>query len=171
QQFWKAIDEGRTPGLKTAGTGTTSGNCPALAVGNVSLTGSNPPKFLDAAFDRVEVRDATGRFVPVAKGGRITIRGDQAVTATIEIRNLGEAAWLPGQPIQAGSVSLVVSGSQTRSIALPRPVNCHDIIMLESVPLASPGLDRPATIVLFLNAENRSPFGERFSITLAPQAP
>ena len=73
-QFWKTIDDGKVPGLKTAGTGSTSADCPLIAVGNTPCNGSNPPKYLDAWFDAVE---------PNPDG-----------TTRIRVTNLGEATWL-----------------------------------------------------------------------------
>jgi hypothetical protein len=168
RQFWQAIDAGHTPGLKTAGTGTDSGNCPALAVGNVPLTGANPPKYLDAAFDRVEIRDATGQFVTVAKGGQVKVRSDQPVVARITLRNLGEAAWLPGTPTGTGAVRLIVDGTQAAPVPIPRRVEHLQTIALDNLILAPAGLKQPTRITLSLKAENRSPFGERFSLTLIP---
>ncbi|HQK77739.1 MAG TPA: hypothetical protein PKZ25_16205, partial [Candidatus Hydrogenedentes bacterium] len=51
--FWAAIEQGKTPGLRTEGTGTTSADCPLTAVGNVAYNGNNPPKYLDGFFNHV----------------------------------------------------------------------------------------------------------------------
>ncbi len=171
QQFWKAIDEGGSPGLRTAGTGTTSTDCPALAVGNTPMNGTNPPKFLDAAFDRVEIRNVEGKFIQVDKGGQLHVRADRPVLARATIRNLGEAAWVAGQPNQTGGVSLIASGPRTRTFAIDRRVDRHEAVSFDECLIAPPGMEQPAIVTLFLNAENRSPFGERFWVRLIPQAP
>ena len=73
-QFWELIQAGRVPGLRTTGTGTTSENCPLIAVGNTPCDGSNPPKYLDAWFDAVQ-QNPDG-------------------TTQMRLTNLGEAQWL-----------------------------------------------------------------------------
>ena len=85
-EFWDAIDKGLTPGLRTAGTGTDSSNCPLVAVGNTPCNGTNPPKYLDAAIDVVEVSGKSMR---------------------IEFTNLGEAELL------SKNVNLLVNGVKT----------------------------------------------------------
>ncbi len=132
------------------------------------MTGANPPKFLDAAFDSVEIHDAEGKIVRVDKGGEVEVRGDQPITATVTIRNLGEAAWLPGRPKQTGAVSLQATGAQVQSVAMPHRVDRHQCVTLADVPLAAAGLKEPTQVRLILQAENRSPFGERFLMTLTP---
>jgi len=99
-QFWKLIDDGKVPGLRTAGTGTNSGNCPLIAVGNTPSNGANPPKYLDAWFDDVE---------PNPDG-----------TTRIRVTNLGEALWLAQGP---GAVYLSArSETQTTKFPLPQDV-------------------------------------------------
>lgn len=99
-QFWNAIDAGRVPGLKTSGTGTTSADCPLIAVSNTPCNGSNPPKYLDAWFDAVE-QNPDG-------------------TTQICVTNLGEALWLAQGP---GAVYLTAySTTQTAKFPLPQNV-------------------------------------------------
>ena len=85
-EFWDAIDKGHTPGLRTAGTGTDSLNCPLLAIGNTPCNGTNPSKYLDAAIDVVKVSGKSMR---------------------IEFTNLGEAELL------SKNVNLLVNGVKT----------------------------------------------------------
>ena len=70
------VKSGRLPYLRTAGTGTTSADCPLVAVGNTPLDGQNPPQFLNAEFNRIEWQDdeaagwheVSGRTVTLKKG-------------------------------------------------------------------------------------------------------
>ena len=115
--FWSLIASGRTPGLRTAGTGSNSANCPAIAVGDVPWTGHNPPKYLNGRIDDVQIRGAgTGDQNPP---------GDRA--ALVSVTNTGEAEWLAGSPkapAQKGIVRLVIrTGDTSRTVALPENLN------------------------------------------------
>ena len=81
EEFWRAVDKGLTPGLRTSGTGTTSANCPLIAVGGNPCNGSNPPKYLDAVFDSFEVQDVEGKWVPVANGAEVAVSKGGEVNA------------------------------------------------------------------------------------------
>ncbi|HPO17520.1 MAG TPA: hypothetical protein PLI09_29070, partial [Candidatus Hydrogenedentes bacterium] len=108
--YWKAVEEGKTPGLKTAATGSTSADCPLVAIGNVPCTGLNPPKYLDGYFDRIEVMGADGTWRPVERNARITVKQDAPVKARVTITNLNEARWLtPNQHQGPGGVYVVCS--------------------------------------------------------------
>jgi len=165
EEFWKAIEEGKTPGLKTSGTGTDSGNCPMLAVGNTECNGSNPPKYLDGYFDVLEVRNGQGEWVTVENGMRIQIAPDQPVVARATITNLGEATWRSKAP---GIVSVAAIGTQTLSTPVPSPVNRFDSAQFDEFAIAPAGLKAPVEVTLTLIAEGRSGFGPKCKVTLAP---
>ncbi|MHC4799553.1 MAG: glycoside hydrolase 5 family protein, partial [Planctomycetota bacterium] len=112
-EYWNMINAGRIPGLKTAGTNTNSANCPLLAVGNTPCNGTNPPKYLDAAFDLVEIQDPQGNWLPVKKSDRVNIDPQKPVIATIELTNLGEAEWLSPTDNQPGGVYITIQGSDS----------------------------------------------------------
>jgi hypothetical protein len=160
-QFWKLLDEGKTPGLRTASAGADSGNCPLLAVGNTPCNGSNPPKYLDGFFDKVEIRSGYGEWTPVEKNGQFKIEAGKPIHARVTVTNLGEASWLTAGP---GRVRLTASGGQ--AYELPEPVphfgkyTWNDI---ELKPQSNPG-----EIIFSLDAESRTPFGEKYRITLVP---
>jgi hypothetical protein len=132
EEFWNAIDSGQTPGLRTAGTGTDSTNCPLIAVGNVPCTGSNPPKYLDAAFDEVVVKDGRAR---------------------VTITNLGEATWSasPG-PDGKGAVALLANATK---IPIPERVPHLGSVTFE---FDLPSLSATLTML----AEGRTTFGEKY---------
>ncbi len=173
-EFWKAVDAGRAPGLRTAGTGTTSTDCPLVAVGNTPCNGSNPPKYLDGAFDLVEVRDAEGRWVGVPRGGRVKVRPDGPAVARVTATNLGEAAWIPpgpgGAPAAAvkGGVYVVAVGEAAVRTPLPARVPRLGEVRVDEVPLSRAGPKGPTRITLTFEAIGRARFGEKFTLTLAP---
>lgn len=168
--FWGAIDKGLTPGLKTAGTGTDSSNCPLVAVGNVPLTGTNPPKYLDAAIDSVQVMDAGGKWVAVAKGGSVKVAADKPVVARVKFTDLGEAKLLaPKGTVSDGSVSLrIEAGSRVAMTPLPSDVDHLKSGTVQDVELLPSGSSNPTNVVITFQAKGRAQFGEKFSLTLAP---
>lgn len=135
EEFWKAIDSGKTPGLKTEGTGTDSTNCPLTAVGNVPYNGANPPKYLDAVFDVVEIKGRTAR---------------------VTLTNLGEATWSP-TPGLGGKGAVYLLAGDTK-IPLPSRVQRFESVTLE-VQLPQSG------VTMRLEAEGRAVFGERYAVT------
>lgn len=160
--FWQAIDRRLTPGLKTAGTGTTSVNCPLLAVGNTPINGHNPPKYLDGIFDVIEVQDAGGQWQRVENGGGVQVAAGHPVMARASITNLGEAQWMAGNSI--GAVSMTINGSEC--ISLSSPLTRFASWQIQSIPLAPTGITKNTDIVLSFSAKGRVEFGERFTIHL-----
>ncbi len=173
EAYWKAIAEGRTPGLKTAATGSTSADCPLLALGNVPCTGSNPPKYLDGFFDRVEVLAADGTWQPVARNARIPVKGGAPVMIRMEITNLNEARWLPpSQPKKPGDVYAVcaINGDKAQERHIPIPVSAarfETLFIKDTAILEAMGKD-PVKLTLSFLAEGRTPFGPRITFTVAP---
>ena len=183
REFWQAIEDGKTPGLRTAGTGATTADCPLLAVGNTPYTGANPPKFLDGFFDRVEVFGATvevfgvrveetGATV-VQKGGRLVVSDDAPVFARVTATNLGEARWLSSADHEGpGRVWLVLQypdDSQEIRIPLPKSLPRFGQVVFDNVPLHARGpLFREKAVTLRLYAEDRAWFGPVFTLRLLP---
>ena len=167
-EFWRLIDAGRTPGLRTAATGTTSADCPLLAIGNVPCTGANPPKYLDGFFDIVEVKDARGQWVQVENNGEAPIDPSEPPLACIVLINLGEAAWLSAAP-GPGSIRLLVNGAEDLETALPRNVPPRGTVTVPEVVLSDqPIQEAPLRVVLTLSCEGRTRFGPTFAFTLDP---
>jgi len=94
QAYRAAAKGGKTLGVRTAGTGTDSATVPLVAVGNVPCDGSNPPKYLDAEFNYLQVRNADGVWQEAADGAVIAVASGQAVRARASVGNTQEAAWL-----------------------------------------------------------------------------
>jgi len=170
-EFWEAIEEGHAPGLKTAGTGTNSANCPLIAVGNTPYNGSNPLKYLDGTFDSVEVQDADGNWLPVEKDGSVKVRNDKPVLARVELTNLAEAEWLSPRTHRGdGAVYIVAERpGDVLTTALPSIVPHLGTIMVNEVELAPAGVNAPTEITIRIVAQGRAEFGEKFKLTLLPR--
>jgi hypothetical protein len=113
QQYLAEVRAGRMPQLGTTGTGTTSATCPLLAVGNTPTTGRNPPKYLNAEFEALQIQESPQAAWREVRPGEV-IRGAD-VRCRVTLGNTGEAAWLApkagSQPAADGRVWLRVSAA------------------------------------------------------------
>jgi hypothetical protein len=175
-QYLEHVKAGRLPYLRTAGTGTTSANCPLLAVGNTPLNGHNPPQFLNAEFNRVELRVDGAPWREVT-GGEINVKEAASVRCRVSIGNTAEATWLApenGDSNTEGRVFLrctVQPSDKTIDIPIPRntPYLADAELAEFSVPLSG---DREQTIGFRMITTRRRhegsvltiPFGETRSI-------
>jgi hypothetical protein len=94
-QYLAAVKAGHQPLLRTAGTGSTSADCPLMAVGNTPLDGHNPPLYLDAEFSSIELQESPG--APWREIGRdevVTVKHGAEVRCRAMIGNTAEAAWM-----------------------------------------------------------------------------
>lgn len=171
ETFWKAIADGHTPGLRTAGTGKNSANCPELAVGNSPLSETNPPKYLDAAFDAVEIRSTDGEWLPIEKNGRIELPAGKPAQLRIQATNLGEATWLTtstnGGRRTSAAVALRLESDQGEPIIVPLSRYVAHFSTLElsidDLPLLRPNGAGRMTLVF---ESGGHAFGERYQFTL-----
>ncbi|HOH50037.1 MAG TPA: hypothetical protein PLI98_04855 [Candidatus Hydrogenedentes bacterium] len=164
-EYWAAVTAGKTPGLRTEGTGTTSADCPLVAVGNRPCTGSNPPKYLDAYFDAV----LTGGGKLVESGATVSAAElSQVPFLVVTLTNLGEAALLGGADATGpGTVMLTATvGGAAESVPLPRTLARFERTRVR-VPLPKEW-QAPCELVLSLEARERTPFGPRPRISVAP---
>ncbi|HOZ48696.1 MAG TPA: hypothetical protein PLO37_00230 [Candidatus Hydrogenedentes bacterium] len=198
--FWEAVDSGKTPGLKTSATGSDSATCPLIAVGNSPHNGSNPPKHLDGFFDRVEVRDATGQWIELSKGGRVEVSTVDVPTARLTVTNLGEASWRVSRvsqgPGEASAAATAPESGAANVAASAGPETAEDLGFVHvlaqgrgnSVKTLLPQpLQRFETltfeaaltqgppaesedIVLTFDARGRASFGPKFNLTIMPVA-
>jgi len=174
-EFWKAIEDGHTPGLRTAGAGTDSGNCPLVAVGNTPCNGSNPPKYLDGFFDKVEVCDTHGRWVNVTRGARmdgmdemdrmdrVSVSPDRPVVARVAITNLGEAEW---RNDGAGAVYVTATSGGRERTLMPHAVAHFGSVEIAEVILVREMPAEPTEVSLSLEADGRTAFGEKYRVGL-----
>ncbi|MBN8217253.1 MAG: beta-galactosidase [Spirochaetes bacterium] len=164
----KARLAGKTLGVRSAGTGTDSANTPLVAVGNLPLNGANPPKYLNAEFNRISILSATGEWVEVVKSGaRVVVAPDKPVRAKASIGNLGEAAWLaPARQPGKGGVYL---SARTGGILFRAPI-LRDVPSLGDGETGeftlTPGIAKDTPLVLEMTALDRAWFGEKWNVTL-----
>ncbi len=145
----EAVEKGETVAFRTPGTGSDSATAPRVAVGNVPLTGHNPPRYLNAEWNRLEVRGPDGVCRTVddgaAAGAPVWVRGC--------LGNTQEAAWL--REAKEGAVSLEITGPENVCARIEEDTPSLSDAVTEWVQLTRPGEYR-----LRMRAQGVSPFGE-----------
>jgi hypothetical protein len=110
-QYLAAVKSGRVPQLRTAGTGTTSADCPLVAVANTPLNGHNPPQSLNAEFNAVEIRQSPAEaWREVHSGEAVEVRRGAPLYCRASLGNTAEAAWVARPSGQGGAEGLVRLG-------------------------------------------------------------
>jgi len=164
EEYLRAFDEGKSVGLRTKGTGTDSSNTPMIAVGNTPINGHNPPKYLNAEFNWLQVVDVSGKWVEVLDGSVVEVAAGP-IRARASVGNIAESTWLT--PAEAGpgngGVYLCAGDGET---ALP--VRTAYLADAEFAEFTIDGVTGKAAMALWMLAENRSPFGEKLRFTLKP---
>jgi hypothetical protein len=178
-EYIRAWDEGKTAGLRTAGTGTDSSNTPMVAVGNTPINGHNPPKYLNAEFNWVRIRDAGGEWVGVEDGATIEVKAGLPVSVRASAGNIAESTWLTPDDAgkDNGGVYLCVGistqecdgtlcGSRSGIATCPLPARTDYLADAEFPEFDIPPIEVEADVVIWMAAENRSPFGEKLRLRI-----
>ncbi|MEI6501200.1 MAG: hypothetical protein WCP21_09270, partial [Armatimonadota bacterium] len=169
QQYLDFAKAGKTVALRTAGTGTNSETCPLTAVGGGEYNGHNPPLYLNAEFNSLEIRIGDGVWQPVASTQALDAPVGTKVLCRASVGNLGEAAWLaPGGAQQTGRVYL--AGRQEYGLPFAAPIasdtpylkdaRVPQFTLIEAVPQGA------TTISFEMSSCSRAFFGERRTVTL-----
>ncbi|MBP8129278.1 MAG: hypothetical protein KA184_06810 [Candidatus Hydrogenedentes bacterium] len=170
-EFWRLIEAGEGPGLKTKGTGANSADCPLIAVGNTPYTGSGPLKYLDGFFDRVEIQDETGAWREIARGAEVAVQTDKPVLARVTLINLGEAQWLSSnEHAGPGAVVMTVEGPETKTLPLPVSVPKFGTVEIADIEICAAAPETRTEFTLGLKAQERATFGPRFPFVAVPAA-
>jgi len=167
--YREAVAGGHVLGVRSPGTGTTSLNTPLVAVGNRPLTETNPPKYLNAEFNWLQVRNADGEWVEADDGVTVTVKPAAPVLARVGLGNTQEAAWVSGAGARAGVVLLATPGrSQVQGRwAIPADVPYLGDADLGQIELSA-GLAATVDVELQMLAVDRAWFGEKRSFRLTP---
>ena len=139
--------------VRTAGTGMNSDTAPRTAVGNTPCNGHNPPKFLDAEFNYLQVCDADGVWREAEEGAVIAVRSGKPVLARASVGNLQEAEWQAASPSRVALVVRSGDGAVVKEIALSGNVPFLSDAVFGAFPLTPEG------------ARGQSPFSVRMEVT------
>lgn len=170
QQYLDLVKAGKVPQVRTAGTGSNSETCPLAAVGGGEYNGHNPPLYLDAEFNSLEIKIDGAPWQTVLEGHTYPAPAGAKVLCRANVGNLAEAAWLASvAPAQVGRVYL--AGRKDYGLEFAAPV-AADTPYLKDAPVPQftlieavrPG---PLTVSFEMSSSGRAFFGERRTITLS----
>jgi hypothetical protein len=167
--FLAAVREGRHPVLVSDGHGQTSAARPVVAVGNRPYDGSNPPKYLNAEFNRLEVLGARGQWVAVERDGQeVAVRPGQPVRLRASVGNIGWATWLAADG--PGRAYLATTEGSAAAVRVPIPAEVPRLgnADLPEFEVPSPGAGN-AQLIFEMLADERARFGEKRSVVLVAE--
>ena len=178
QQYLDTVKEGLTPYLKTAGSGTDSATTPLVAVGNTLCNSHNPPKFLNAEFNSVELKAGDGDWKAVRNGDVFTVKKGAKLMCRGSVGNTAEAAWL-APPAPAASATELAPGTVYLSCgAIGAPIASNTEYLKDAevrefaLPMPAGAEQKVAFTMLTARKKADSaevmwlPFGEKWMITL-----
>lgn len=159
-QYLDLVRQGKTVAVRTSGTGTDSATCPLVSVSGTPCNGHNPPRYLNAEFDMLEVRIGDGPWQEVTDGSVFEAPAGTAVRCRAVVGNIGEAAWLASAPM--GAVRL--AGRPEYGLAFQEPIPT-DTPYLGMARVAEfvliPSLQGRTAVSFQMEALGRTFFGER----------
>lgn len=164
-QYLSAVQAGEVPYLRTAGTGTDSATCPPVAVGGGPLNGHNPPAYLNAEFNRLEVKLGDGPWQEIRGGETLTAPAGTRVQCRASVGNLAEAKWLA----RAGQGGVFLAGRKEYGLEFQAPIATDTEYLKDAeVPafVLVDALQGDTTVSFEMLAQGRSYFGERRTLTL-----
>ena len=172
EAYRKAHEQGKNLGVRTEGTGTTSVTCPRVAVGGTAYDGYEPPRYLDAEFNYLEIRDKGGAWVAAHDGADISVSAGEPVRARASIGNLQEATWVAPDDGSAeeGQVYLAATASSDVNLMQPIPKEVpylEDAIFGEFTLCSAPR--EKSNVELRMTARGWAWFGEKRSFMLTPE--
>jgi len=168
----RARQAGKRLHVRSPGTGTTSVDTPLVAVGNRPYNGHNPPKYLDAEFNHLQVLDVSGTWREARDGTAIRVRPDRPVRIRVSVGNIQEATWIAPKPNggdQTGTVWLATTNQSDLKVRIPIP---RDTPYLADAELGEQilveRLEKKVLVELQMTALNRMWFGEKRTFVLEP---
>ena len=168
ERYLRAVEADEVPYLRTAGTGTDSTNCPLLAVGGGPHNGHNPPQFLNAELNRLELKTGDSDWWEFRSGETIEVAAGAAVLCRASVGNTGEAAWTA--PASGGNKGRVfLAGRAEYGHAFQAPI-AADTPFLADAEVAEftliPAVRGEVKVSFEMTAEDRAWFGERRAVTI-----
>jgi len=171
KEYVEAMLEGDSVALATEATGTNSADVPLVAVGNRPYNGHNPPKYLNAEFERFWVKVGDGEWREVENGAHLAVARGAQIVARAEVANTGQAAWLPpGDPRAAsgGAIYLVSTRKSDLPVRAPLRVEVPPLsdASFEDFAIASDFV-KSAHVEIEVEAAGRARFGQHFHLYLS----
>jgi hypothetical protein len=170
-EYARLASAGRRVGVRTAGAGTTSADCPLVDPAGRPWPGAGPLRYLDSIFERVRIWSGSGAEREIdlprtCEPVRVPVRSGSLVRLDCRVGNTGEAVWLPVGGPAGGGVRLILSGDASAEADLPARIGFQGSARLE-LRLRMP--DHAIRVTLRLQAGTRAPFGETIELDLEPE--
>ena len=168
-QYLEAAEDGEVVALRSPGTDTDSATCPLTAVGGGECTGRNPPQFLNAEFNRIELKVGDEPWRAIGAGETIPAKRGAPVLCRASVGNIGEAKWLaPGDGEDAGRVFL--GGRPDYGLQFRAPI-AADTPFLADARVGQftlvPAIEGEITLSFEMVSAGRAHFGERRTVVIA----
>jgi len=172
EAYRKAEADGKQLGIRSPATGTTSADTPLLAVGNTPYNGYNPPKYLNAEFNRFRIRIGDAPWIEVTNGARIRVPRNRPIVASASAGNLQEATWLTPGHCQGKPGAVYLASTADSQLRFKQPIT-KNTARLEDADFGTTlslteGVSATTNVVLQMTAEDRAWFGEKLQFTLEP---
>lgn len=171
--FFAAVNSGKTVEFRDKSTGTDIGNVPDISVGNAGEAGpENPARYINGIFRAVYIKLADGSWKKVNYGDKITIPKGSVEIKAIMCNSMG-AEWLLKDNSGTGYVSLVSTDKSNISFNLPlsgngiRSIKYLDIFTQEFI--LCDDFNDEINIAFRFGIEGRFPFGSTFMFIVAAQ--
>jgi len=160
--YAKAVESGKTPGLRTEATGKTSADVPLTAVGNRPYNGHNPLKHLNAEFNWIKINGH-----PASDDGVIEVERGKPIWVEASVGNTGEARWLAPGSATSGAVYLSVKPPHGDSILAPIAADTP-FLAEATVPRfeLAKSAEAEMTYAFRVVAKDRAEFGEIVRVTV-----
>lgn len=169
-RYLELVHAGERPAVRTAGTGTDSASCPLTAVGGRPYSGTNPPIYLNAEYNLLEIRSGDGPWQAVRDGDTVRVAEGQPVRCRASVGNLGEAAWLALPAGREGGVFL--AGRAAYGLAFAAPIEADTPFLGDATVLPFeliPGARGETTVSFEMMAQGRAYFGERRTVRIVAE--
>lgn len=154
--------------IATEATGTTSATVALTAIGNVAASGSNPPKYLNALFSRVQMRCGADDWVTVEDGDEVAVPAGVPVDVRAEVVNVSEPTWLAGDADGGVELAAGQRGGLRFSAPLSAPVGRFETAGIGPSRLTD-GVTQRADVTFAMHCRARCWFGERMNVRLLPR--
>ncbi len=160
ERYWQLREAGKRPALRTAGHGMTSDTAPRVAVGNVPYSpGRTPHKYLNAEFDRIEIRNAAGEWQEILDGAEVHVKRGDPVLVRATIGNNGDASWIAREDF--GGVALTCGEA---NFFLPESVPSLGTISIDGFQVCE--LQGDMDLTFEMSVWPNTPFGEKVDFRL-----
>ena len=160
EAYLAAAEKGEMLFFRTEATGKTSVDVPIRGIGNVPYTGSNPVKYLNGIFEKVEYKNASGQWT--AMDDLATIQHDGQLELRMRVANMGEVPFIATSST-GGVFVRVAFGEQVLHVPIPADVPRLQDAVVSGIVIPT---GWRGTFLFRFEAKDRAIFGDEFRLTV-----